>query len=271
MNSYLSRALQTTRAAFSALLGLLRNPYVWAGLGLLVAVGGLLYLTVDRLVMPAYTRYDAQVTVPDVTNLPYEDAQATLAQYNLRAEQNPPRYRPDLSPDVVIDQNPIPATPVKPGRRIYLTVNSGRVPMVTVPAVVSLSRREAEGRIRALGLTPVLRADPIPSPYEGTITRQVPAPGDSLVANAEVTLYYSMGPGDAYVALPEVVGLPTDQAVAQLLERRLRYVFVDGPPPPSTTYYIARQSREAGTRVREGFELRLWTTPLPPAPDSTAQ
>ncbi|ARA93798.1 hypothetical protein AWN76_011915 [Rhodothermaceae bacterium RA] len=254
------------------LRSLLTNGYFLGGLAVLTLLGLGLYFVVNTLIMPAYTRHDVAVTVPDVRNQPFEEARQILARYDLQAERDVQRFNPNLPRDVVIDQNPPAASQVKPGRRIYLTVNSGRTPMVTLPNVVNLSLREASYRLQALGLTVQdVRPDSIPSPHRNTVTRQDPAPGDSLAKGSSVTLWYSTGLGDRYVDVPDVVGLQVEAARRQLLQQKLRSVVVDAParvhaggdgttPPsvPDSTLVVVRQSQEPGTRVREGFEIRLF-------------
>lgn len=241
---------------------LLTNGYFWGGLVALIAVALVFYVLVDHLVMPTYTRHDVTVEVPEVTDLSYEDARATLEAQDLRVERVTDRFDPNRPRDVVMDQNPAAQEKVKPGRRVYLTVNTGQVPHVTVPSVEGMSLREARNQLQAQRLAVEERPDSIPSPYRNTITRQKPAPGDSIREGSTVTLWYSTGLGEEYVAVPDVTGLTMQEARQRLLDRNLRSVVVgqrdeetfEGLGDP----VVVRQSREPGTRVREGFEIRLF-------------
>ncbi len=249
------------------LIQLLRNPYLWGGLFALLIVSLLVYLVVDRWLVPAYTRHGVAQYVPDVRQLPYEQAAQLLLAQGLRPERVPARrFRPDLPIETVLDQTPPPQAAVKPGRRVYLTVNTGRNPMVTVPSVIGMSLREAVNRLTALGLQANdLRPDTIPSPYARTVTRQHPAPGDSVAEGSTVTLWYSTGLGEDFVTVPDVTGRTVAEAQRILLEHRLRSVVVEPPEitetTGDTTRIVIRQSREPGTQVREGFEIRLFVTP----------
>jgi len=97
--------------------------------------------------------------------------------------------------------------------------------------------------------------DPIPSPYENTVTKQRPEAGERVDQGSAVTLWYSTGLGSEFVEVPDVVGLPARLAAEALLELRLRSVVVDAAEQDSL---VVRQSRPPGTRVREGFEIRLF-------------
>lgn len=236
-----------------------RNPYVWLGVGSLFVAGVLIYIVVSFVIMPSYTRHDDFVLVPDVRNYVAADATDNLERRDLRAEVVPQRFNPGLPRDAVIDQSPSPGSHVKPGRRIYLTVNTGEQVMIRVPRLEDLSVREATSRLAAIGLRAgEVRPDTIPSPYANTITRQDPAPGDSLAQGATVRLWYSTGLGASYVTMPDVTGMTVTEAEPVLLANRLRFVVIGGDEVDDGEMRIQRQSREPGTRVREGFEIRLF-------------
>ncbi|QXD13903.1 PASTA domain-containing protein [Rhodocaloribacter litoris] len=236
---------------------LFTNPYFLGGLAGLILTGGLVYLLVDAWLMPAYTRQDVAVVVPDVRYYPVDEAERILARHELQVEHEVQRFNPNVEPDVVVDQQPPPNTPVKPGRRVYLTINSGTVPTVQVPGVEGLSLREARNRMMAAGL-PVkeVRPDSIPSPAPNTVTRQQPPPGELVPQGTGVILWYSTGLGQAYVAVPDVTGQTIEEARQHLLAYRLRSVVLG--TTDSTGVLVEKQSPAPGTRVREGFEVRLF-------------
>ena len=239
--------------------GLLRNRYFWGGLGILFVVLLAFYLLFNYLVMPAFTRYDAVVQVPDVRNRSMDEARQILTEHGLGVGQPLERFDRDRQPNVVLDQIPPPNASVKPGRLIYVTVNVGTIPPVTVPRVEGLSLREARNRLAADGLkVKAERPDSVPSPYSNTITRQEPRAGATVKLGDGVTLWYSTGLGDRTVLVPDVTGMTISEAQRLLLRRNLRSVVLDRDEDAEDPR-IVRQSRDPGTRVREGFELRLFT------------
>jgi beta-lactam-binding protein with PASTA domain len=162
---------------------------------------------------------------------------------------------------------------VKPGRRVYLTVNSGSEQKVSVPRVKGGSVREAKNRLRAAGLAVgTVEEDSLPSKYPDTITRQQPAAGDSLRPGAAVDLWYSPGLADTYATVPDVTGMTVEEARQALLDRQIRSVALqssegedaDARPAPGgeqtdlSGRTVVRQSREPDARVRQGFEVRLF-------------
>jgi eukaryotic-like serine/threonine-protein kinase len=234
------------------------NPYLWTGVAGLLGAGLLIYIVINFILMPGYTRHGDFVVVPDVRNYVRVDAERSLEQRGLRVEVVPQRYSANTPRDAVVDQSPSAGSQVKPGRRVYVTVNTGDQAMIRVPRLEDLSLREATGRLSALGLRAGdVRPDTIPSPYANTITRQDPVAGDSLPQGGSVRLWYSTGLGSDFVSMPDVTGMTLGEAEAALLEHRLRFVVIGGDPDDRDAY-VERQSREPGTRVREGFEIRLF-------------
>lgn len=256
------------------------NHYFWGGLGALLVIAAGVYILFNAFLMPSYTRHDVSVKVPNVEEQPFEQAREAVKAHGLQVERQVGRYNPNVPRDVVVDQNPPPESPVKPGRRVYLTVNSGRIPSVRIPDLAGTSMREAKNRLTSLGLkVGSTQEDSIPSPYPNTITRQRPEPGDSLLQGKEVDLWYSTGLGSATTSVPNLVGLPVDEAQQRLLERKLRSVVVE---PGSTDagsqranrrdgaaldadaepqrLFVRSQGRAPGKAVRTGMEIRLYTT-----------
>lgn len=270
------RLLDSFWAAIDWLRALFTNWYFWGGVAGLATLGLCVYLVVDGMIMPAYTRHDVSITVPDVENRPFEEGDSLLSNRNLQVERQVGRYNPNVEQGIVVDQTPLPNSSVKPGRRVYLTVNAGEVPMVQIPDVSGMSVREAKNRISSLGLSVgAVQEDPIPSPYANTITKQTPAPGDSLRKGESVNIWYSTGLGDAQVEVPNVVGWNVHDARTFLRQEKLRSVVVDttvtteqtpttqdqtDDPVPARELYVQRQGRPPGSTVRAGTEIRLFTT-----------
>jgi beta-lactam-binding protein with PASTA domain len=237
------------------------NTFFWLGILAMGALAAAAYLTVDRALMPAYTRHQETVPMPDVRNQNVDQALQLLASLNLQpTTEKVRRLKPNVPIDAVVDQNPVPSVPVKAGRRIYLTVNSGSTPDVVVRDVTSLSHREAGNQLVNDGLQIIEKPDPFPSPDRGTVTRTDPAAGTTLKLGDTVTIYYSTGLGSEHVIVPSVVGLTLSDAEAALRELRLRAVTVApvGTPFDALSDTVASQSNPPGTRVREGFVVRLY-------------
>ncbi|MCS7081648.1 MAG: PASTA domain-containing protein [Bacteroidetes bacterium] len=222
------------------------------GAGLLLFV-----LLLDTVLMPWYTRQRVSVRVPAVVGLAVQDALQKLKAYGLRAELIEVRYDPDFPRDHVLNQAPAPGSEVKPGRRIYLTVNSGEVPMATVPNLKGVSLRNARLQIENYGLS-VGEITYVNSPFRNTVIDQSPPPLSRVPRGSPVNLVVSSGLGDSTVVVPNVVGLELTEATQVLQGAGLRVgliSFEEQPDAPANR--VIRQLPPAGESLLEGAEVNL--------------
>ncbi len=230
---------------------------MWIGLAALVVLTGVLYVSFNSWIMPTFTRHEASIEVPNVVNQPSEDAATVLEEAGLETEQVILR-KPNLPRDVVIDQSPGPRSLVKPGRRVYLTVNSGDTTTVLVPRVETYGIRVASNMLALNDLiVGEILPDSIPSFYEDIITLQEPSAGERVPPGTVVNLWYGTGLGDELVVVPDVTGLTAEEAQQRLLDVRLRSIVIGEPEEPDDEPLILEQSHSPGTSVSEGFEIRL--------------
>lgn len=250
---------------------LARNWYFWSGMAGLLVLAIVAYVLVDAVIMPSYTRHNVAVHVPDVEGHSFEEAAQKVEARDLQVLRQVGRYNPRVEHGTVVDQNPPANSDVKPGRRVYLTVNAGDVPKVSLPDLNGISVREARNRVSSLGLeVGEVEPDSIPAPYPNTVTRQNPEPGDSLEQGDTVDLWYSTGLGADSVQVPDVVGRTVQDARRQLLQRKLRAIVVnpqDSEEAEETEetsdrdeWFVRRQGHAPDERVRAGTEIRLVAT-----------
>jgi beta-lactam-binding protein with PASTA domain len=238
---------------------LLTSHHLWVRAGGLVA-GVILFAVLFNLaLMPLWTRHGAEISVPEVRRLSADEAEDALAAAGLRAEQREQPFNPNLPADLVVDQTPLPGSSVKPGRRIYFYVNARPREMVRVPDVVSRSEGVARADLEAARLViGEVLVDNVHTPYEGTVTRQTPRGGHQIPIGSRVTLWISPGLGSDRVAVPDVTDLSPSEARRVIREAGL---WVDSPNARGDR--VRWQEPRAGTRLREGEEVRIHTTPPP--------
>ena len=94
------------------------------------------------------TRHSAHRTVPDLTGIPLEEALGEARRQGLEIIVNDSLYVPAYDGGVVLDQLPEKGVGVKPGRKVYVTINSYRQKMVTVPYVAGRSLRQAKNMLK---------------------------------------------------------------------------------------------------------------------------
>lgn len=125
----------------------------WVLLNLLIMVTiAILLIIITFKWVESYTRHGQYIAVPDVHGMYEEEAGQVLAAAGLKYEVLDYKYDQMMVEGGVIEQKPKPGAYVKDGRKIYLTLNSGKIPMRTIPDVAdNSSLRAAESKLRAAG------------------------------------------------------------------------------------------------------------------------
>lgn len=227
-----------------------------------ISVFGILILGIfsiyalDRWVMPGFTNYNEGVTVPDVTNLSLEEAEALLDLYELRHEVLDRRPHSAYPADYIIDQAPSARQIVKPNRKVYLTVNTVERPTVVVPELENMSLRNAEIQLENYGLSRgVVNYES--ARFRNTVLRQSVAAGDTVEQGTVVDLAVSDGLGGDLVQVPDIEGLPFTEAQQRLLEAGLELGDVRYQPSRDVDPYTVLSYSPQRSELREGEIVNL--------------
>jgi eukaryotic-like serine/threonine-protein kinase len=217
------------------------------------AIVALLVAGVAALAAFALTRPD-RVVVPQVTGLTADTAVARLESDGLDAEIKPvvsgaPR-------DTVVEQNPISGEKVDEGSTVTLNVSSGPA-IIKIPDVEGLSEADATKRLEDAGfvVTPRFQfSDRLPS---GRAIGTDPSVGTEIPRGESVTLLISRGTNK--IAVPSVIGLQTDAALARLDSAQLDANIVqrDGDAPAGE---VLDQSPPAGKLVKKGSSVTIFVS-----------
>jgi len=102
--------------------------------------------------LDTYTHHGESIIIPNVSGLPWKEAENELNKKNLKVEIVDSNYVKGMAAGAVLEQKPAGGAKVKIGRTIYLTINTGEAPKVAIPDIIDNSSfRQAEARLRALG------------------------------------------------------------------------------------------------------------------------
>ena len=125
----------------------------WILLNLLaMAVLAFLLIIITFKWIESYTRHGEYIAVPDLTGMYEKEAGEALNAVGLKYEVLDYKYDKMMVEGGVIEQKPKPGSYVKDGRKIYLTLNSGKIPMRAVPDVAdNSSLRAAESKLQSAG------------------------------------------------------------------------------------------------------------------------
>jgi eukaryotic-like serine/threonine-protein kinase len=127
-----------------------------------------------------------QVTVPDVTGLTRDSAEARLRDEGLEVAVD--GQESDEPEGDVISQSPGGGSKVARGETVTITVSTGRA-QAAVPDVVGLGEERASSRLSSAGLAPVRQERPVTDPsQDGVVIEQRPGAGTEVDEGSQVVI-----------------------------------------------------------------------------------
>jgi eukaryotic-like serine/threonine-protein kinase len=219
----------------------------------------------------AYTKIQDQLAANKPVSVPaVAGIQEQLAVKKINDAGLAPSVHREASADApkgqVISQSPDPGTKVQKHQTVEITVSTGP-PTVQVPSVVGQNRDAAISTLVNAGLSPKAFAVPSSKPVD-TVTGQDPAAGKVVEKGSNVRINYSSGPAE--VDVPNVVGLPYDQASASLQQQGfgVKRTNVDSDQPKDTVVNQSPDRAPAGSTITLSVSKGPKTSTVP---DVTSQ
>ena len=184
-------------------------------------------LIVAHYLMQLGTRHGARCAVPDFTGVAIGDAEHLAKKHDLEIIVNDSLYVPVYDGGIVLEQNPKADVAVKPGRKVYVTINAIKQRMVTVPYVAGRSLRQAKNLLEMAGLTieRLEYVEDIATNYvlaEFVDNEEVLEESDLQVEfGSGVVLRVGVSGGYALTTVPYIVGRSLHEAKSRLWEAGL--------------------------------------------------
>jgi beta-lactam-binding protein with PASTA domain len=216
----------------------------------------------------SYTQFGVEITVPNVVGLYPEEAEMTLAAAGLHLQVIDSTFSQKTQLGTFMEQNPKAGSKVKNGRTIYVIQNASVRRPVTMPELRDISLRQAEAKIKAIGMT-VGTITYEPSAYKNLIidmrVDDVPILAGSQVPEGTIiNLIVGKGLGNQQVTVPSLVGKTLTEARSWLIGNSLTVgkTTYDEQPTEETLgqHIVYSQTPAAGEVVRGGTGINLKLT-----------
>lgn len=225
---------------------------------------------VAHFAMQAGTRHGARRTVPDFAGIPLDEAQRLARSHDLELQVNDSLFVPAYEGGIVLDQLPAGGVEVKPGRTVYVTINSFRQKSVPVPYVAGRSLRQAKNMLEIAGLEIeelIYRPDMATNYVLEEYCDGRPVLETSRIEaeiGSGVTLYVGVAEGSGTTPVPMVTGYGLRQAKSRLWELGInvgRVTFDEGINLLNQKQArVYRQSPSAEQSIALGQRVDLWLT-----------
>lgn len=189
-----------------------RTGLTWLAVAGAILVGAIVYTALS--VRDYFTV--AEVRLPEVVGMRHDEAAQVLRRMGLEPVTFV-EHVAGAEPDAVTSQAPPAGASVKRGRTIHLGVNTTGA-AERVPDLTGMRESDAKQLVRDLNLPLATTVyEPNDRPI-GTVIGQSPAGGAQLASGEELQITVSSGRQLPKVAVPELAGMPLEEAVRRLEE-----------------------------------------------------
>ena len=102
--------------------------------------------------MDVYTHHGEAIPVPNIRHKSQADAERLLQDQGLAMMVTDTGYVKTLPANYILEQIPVAGEKVKSGHVVYVIINSGNTPTITLPDIIdNSSLREAIAKLKAMG------------------------------------------------------------------------------------------------------------------------
>ena len=214
------------------------------------------------------TNHGQKQEVPDLSGKTLEEAENILEEQHLRYFIADSTFDVHKKPHEVIDQHPVKGSFVKRNRKIYITVNSIKPPLVKLPNLIDMSKRQAQLVLENSGFLlgkeiyqPDLAKDAVLSMRANGNTV---AANTSLPKGTTIDLILGDGMGVMDVEIPDLIGLTVMEAMTVLdaVHLSVGNIEYDEGVTDQLQAYVYYQQPEYGSKVKmsAGDPINLFAT-----------
>ncbi len=225
----------------------------------------------DSVFMPLYTKHGKEYDLPDVTEKSLKEGMEILDSEGFQPIVKDSIYDEQYPPGAIVQQNPLPFSRVKKGRRVYLVVSIGDKPRY-MPRLIDSTPQDANFLLKEAGLDLNQTIYEFSDYYfRGVVMNQSVPPGDVVKKNQKINITVSLGPPPTSLEIPNMVGKSLENARKELDAigvklGRIKYSYRPNLVPGT----VLNQSISAGHSAVKIDSLSLMvSTDQPPATEET--
>ena len=269
------RTTKSKNTKIGGAISLLKRRPVIANI-LYMGIVGIVLIVAVYIGLKIGTRHSRVIEVPNFMGMTIDNAYNVAEDSDLQLIVRDSIFDVALPGGTIVDQlpkiSPIREVTVKPGRKVYVTINAYTRRKVDVPYVAKQTLRQALNQIERSGLTIerlVYKEDMTSTDY---VVKQsigsdeiLPTTRVKVQAGTGVTLQVSYQEKEQYTSTPRLIGLSLQQAKNTLWDNGLNVA--DVVYDDSVDDLIAcrkakvyKQTSKIGTQLRRGNEVSIYLT-----------
>jgi len=195
------------------------------------------------------------IECPKIVGMNYNEA---VEQYpGFEIKQTGTEYSEEYESGVIISQNPTVGKQMKGNKEIKVVVSLGPKSF-EMSSWANTKLEVVQTYLKNQGIDSTATYEYNDNIASGFVIRTDPASGDTVATGSTVIIYVSKGPAPKFVTVPNLVGLPEDQAKTKVEGEGL--TLGTTIYQSSTTYpngYVINQNLKANSSANKGSELIL--------------
>ncbi|QHL86832.1 PASTA domain-containing protein [Nibribacter ruber] len=225
--------------------------------------------------LPSTTNHGDTITVPKITGMTVDELEDFLGDKDLRYFVSDSTYQQGVAPFSVVTQDPKPGEKVKSGRKIYISINMKNPPLIKMPKLIDGSVKNAEMILKSYDLL-LGEIKYVPDLAENAVLKQFVngreiKPGEPVAKGSRVDLEVGNGLGNEELEVPDLLGMPLDEATILITGQNLQLgtvIYMAAPNGEANgTVLKQRPISGEGAMIRTGQLIDLWVAgPQPVAP-----
>lgn len=215
------------------------------------------------------TQHSRTVTVPDFSNMTYEEAAKAASSAGINVEVGDSVFVKRMKKGVVYSQNPKAGSEVKRGRKVMLTTNAFLAKKVTMPDLVGLSMRQAKAELASKGL-PLRRLIYVSDIATNNVLKQLSqnreiSAGVSVESGTPIDLVVGLDSTEVSTFVPDLKGMKYLRSIDVIQENSLNVgstVFDESVKNygDSLDAVVYRQGPGAQTPANKGDAVSIFLT-----------
>jgi beta-lactam-binding protein with PASTA domain len=202
----------------------------WINIAVMVGIVGVGIFVLSQF-FDSYTRHEEYVEVPDFNGFHYSELKLLVAESDVHYIISDSVFDPEKPRGIVLDQIPKAGDQVKPGRKIYLTINATIPPSVLLPELMDYTVRQAVNKIPTYGLSVdsiIYRPAECDNCVIGVLYNGEEISAGTLIERGKsISLIVGMGFGNERIVVPYLYKLGFNEAKEKLYSLGLNVGFVD--------------------------------------------
>lgn len=193
-----------------------KDKSIWLNL-LVIIVAFIAIIIFLSFILKWYTNRGESLSVPDFKGMTLKEVEEICSEKDIRFLIKDTVYAPGQPKLTVVDQNPKPLSKVKRNRRIYISINGKKAPLVSLPDIIDNQRRQAVVVLESLGLkegkleytSDIALNAVIAMKHNGKVVK----PGTKIEKGSTIDLVLGDGGQSPKVEVPNLVGRSLDEAM----------------------------------------------------------